>query len=153
MCIRDSAARGVNHYQRAGKPPGWDKTGRLWGHTGTWPIGEPVAGSNSREEFWRFRRLVRSWRVADARAELLLAVDEKGRRAARRRVASGRRMLRCNDRVLSQVRGVSEWIPEGLGMALLLMAAGDAGGAREAASAAPRAPRAPRRQEPTIEYF
>ena len=36
------AARGVRHYQRQGKPAGWDKTGRLWGHGGDWPAVEPL---------------------------------------------------------------------------------------------------------------
>lgn len=148
------AARGVAHYQRHGKPEGWEKTGRLWGHTGDWSLIEPAEVTVTRAEFYRFRRLVRSWRVADARSELLEASDLARGAAARRRLASARHMLRSNDRVISGVRGVSEWIPEDLGMALLLTAAGDAEGARAASrEAGARAPRAPRRQELTIERF
>ena len=39
------ASRGVTHYQRNPKniPPEWSKkTGRVWGHTGDWPISEPM---------------------------------------------------------------------------------------------------------------
>lgn len=121
------AARGVAHYQRQGKPPGWDTTGRLWGHTGTWPMVEPAEVDLTRQEFYRFRRLVRSWRVADARAQLKEARTLSDERAARRRVRSARRMLRSTDPDLSRVRGVSEWIPESLGLDLLDVAAGEWG--------------------------
>lgn len=107
------AARGVTHYQRAGKPAGWETTGRLWGHMGDWPEVEPLRADLTREEYHRFRRLVRSWRIADARA----AGDW-------RRLRYARRMLACNDRALSTVRGVSEWIPEHLAVDLLTLIAG-----------------------------
>lgn len=147
------ASRGVGHYQRQGKPSGWEKTGRLWGHFGDWPTEEPAEVTLTRAEFYRFRRLVRSWKVAQFRQELREAPDLARRVAARRHLVYARRMLRCNDRSISWARGVSEWIPDDLGMVLLLVAAGDARAAREAATAAPRAPRAPRRQELTVEYF
>ncbi len=148
------ASRGVGHYQRQGKPPGWEKTGRLWGHFGDWSNAEPVGVRLTRREFFRFRRLVRSWRVADARQQLREARNLVEVVAARRRIRFARRMLACNDRALSEVRGVSEWIPEHLGMVLLLLAAGDAEGAREAAQAAPRrALRPPARQGLTVEHF
>lgn len=126
------AARGVDHYQRQGKPPGWDTTGRLWGHTGEWPMVEPAEVDLTRQEFYRFRRLVRSWRVADARAQLKEARTDGEERAARRRVRSARRMLRSTDPDLSRVRGVSEWIPERLGLDLLAIAAGEWGSAARA---------------------
>lgn len=111
------ASRGVNHYQRQGSPPGWEKTGRLWGKTGTWPVGEPAEAHISREEFWRFRRLVRSWRVAQAR----LAVQEYGQ-SRRKLIGRARRMLKNPDPDLSPLRAVSEWIPEDLGYKLLDLA-------------------------------
>lgn len=115
------AARGVAHYQRQGKPAGWEKTGRLWGYGGSWPIDEPMRFDLDRAGGFRLRRLVRSWRVADARAalrrqELHPARDPELQaerlRAARRRVRSARRMLRCSDPRLSAVRGASEWVSE-----------------------------------------
>lgn len=101
------AARGVGHYQRAGEaiPPGWrGYTGRMWGHRGSWPVGGlPVRytldGKEGDGAFFAFRRLVRAWRVADAR-----------RSGDCRRIASARRMLRCPNRAKSEVRGVSEWL-------------------------------------------
>jgi len=94
------ASRGVKHYQRQGKPEGWEKTGRLWGYGGEWPVSPPVEGMLTTEEYHRVRRMVRNWAVADARA-----------RGDWRGVAYLRRMLKCSDRMLSTVRGVSEWVP------------------------------------------
>lgn len=105
------AARGVGHYQRQGRPDAWAKTGRLWGHTGAWPVVEPHREELSWPEFWRFRRLARSWRIADARGDVRAAVTSEARRAALRRLRYARRMLASPDPQLSRVRGVSEWIP------------------------------------------
>lgn len=121
------AARGVGHYQRQGKPDGWAKTGRLWGHTGRWPITEPLDVTLTREQFYRFRRLVRQWRVADARRELKEAANLRQAAQGRRRVRSARRMLRCADPDLSRVRGVSEWISESVGLDLLNVIAESSG--------------------------
>jgi hypothetical protein len=99
------AARGVQHYQRNGKPEGWEKTGRLWGYGGPWEMDEPMVLDAEYGAYWRFRRLVRAWRIADARSEPNL---EK-RRA---RIPYARRMLKSNDRKLSSGRGVSDWVPE-----------------------------------------
>lgn len=106
------ASRGVAHYQRQGTPQGWTATGRLWGKGGSWPVSEPVVAVISDTTMRRVRRLVRSYVIADARAAALQA--RPGSAEARRawaRVAWARRMLRCNDRGLSAVRGMSEWVP------------------------------------------
>lgn len=108
------AARGAAHYQRQGKPEGWEKTGRLWGYTGSWPIAEPMKHDMSLPAYWRYRRLVRSWRIANARA----AGDP-------RRIKYARRMLECHDPKLSPVRGVSEWIPEEVNMGFLVLLAAE----------------------------
>ena len=105
------ASRGVAHYQRRGTPAGWTKTGRLWGGR-TWPVVEPVEAVITDVTMRRVRRLVRSYVVADARTAALKA--RPGSVEARRawaRVSWARRMLRCNDRGLSAVRGMSEWVP------------------------------------------
>jgi hypothetical protein len=112
------AARGAAHYQRQGKPAGWEKTGRLWGHTGAWPEEEPMRFDVPQAAFFRYRRLVRSWRLADARSE-----SDPVTRA--RRVRSARGMLRCNDRTLSEVRGISEWIDQGTLLGFLALLAGE----------------------------
>lgn len=118
------AARGVQHYQRQGKPAGWETTGRLWGYGGSWPAVEPLEVIVNHQEFYRFRRLVRSWRVADARAGLDRAMDHTARKQALRRLVYARGMLRTSDRALSRYRGVSEWIPEHLALAMLDVACG-----------------------------
>lgn len=102
------AARGVKHYQRNAEniPEGWQaRTGRVWGKSGDWPIREAVRINLQDQHgdggWFAFRRLVRSWRVAEARA-----ADDAYR------LRSARSMLRCEDQSLSRVRGVSEWIPQ-----------------------------------------
>ena len=109
------AARGVAHYQRTSEniPEGWQKkTGRVWGKSGDWPVRDAVEFHLEDQRgdggWFAFRRLVRSWRKADARAE-----------GSRHRIAQARRMLKCSDRSLSRVYGVSEWISQDLTAALL----------------------------------
>jgi len=92
------SSRGVMHYQRAGKPSGWESSGRLWGAVGDWPVEEPAQAELTREQGFRLRRLLRDRAVADARAK-----------QDWRRVALLRRSLKCSDVVMSQVRGISHW--------------------------------------------
>jgi hypothetical protein len=112
--VSKHAARGVKHYQRCieNVPPAWQlKTGRMWGKWGDWPVQVGVRvlvqGSEGDGGFYAFRRMVRSWRVADARASGEL-----------RRLQLARTMLRCPDRRTSSVRGYSEWIPQALQLAM-----------------------------------
>lgn len=96
------ASRGVMHYQRSPEniPNGWkNKTGRVWGHTGDWPLVDPEKIQLSEAEFFRYRRIVRSWRKADARAS-----------NNRFRIKTARTMLKDNHAERSKLRGVSEWI-------------------------------------------
>lgn len=98
------AQRGLFHYQRTPEavPVHWGgKTGRMWGKLGNWPIWENVRLAVSGDCYHKFRRIVRAWRIADARSS-----------GCRRRIRSARRMLKCNDRPLSAVRGLSEWLPD-----------------------------------------
>jgi hypothetical protein len=106
------ASRGVAHYQRQGKPAGWQSTGRLWGHGGAWPTVPPVHGVVDDPTFRRMRRMVRAYVIAESRAALLAArPGTKAHTDARRRLTWARRMLRCNDPGLSAVRGFSGWVP------------------------------------------
>lgn len=108
------ASRGVAHYQRQGKPAGWEKTGRLWGHGGSWPSSEPVQGVLTQQEYHRVRRMVRRYAIAQARSSALRyeALGERGKAAAAwDSVGWLRTMLACHERGLSSVRGVSEWVP------------------------------------------
>ena len=97
------ASRGLSHYQRSNEniPAGWVKTGRMWGKLGDWPESIPKKFTLSEEAFFKYRRLVRSWRLANCRA----AND-------RRRVLQARKMLQHSDSELSRLRGVSEWIDQ-----------------------------------------
>lgn len=104
--VAKHAARGTRHYQRsqAGLPPAWQGvTGRMWGHRGVWPLGEKqtvcLEGREGDGGYFAFRRLIRSWRLADARKS-----------GNRYRIVAARRMLKCPERARSATRGVSEWI-------------------------------------------
>lgn len=121
--VSKHAARGVKHYQRdsANIPIGWKKTGRVWGYGGSWDLrealqvnlqarypGERPGGECGDGGYYAFRRLVRSWRIADARLSGNVY-----------RLKTARQMLRCHEKALSSVRGVSEWIPEPLAVAFI----------------------------------
>lgn len=108
------ASRSVAHYQRQGMPPGWEKTGRLWGVRGDWPTAEPMQFDLSKPAWWRYRRMMQAWRLADARKER----DPK-RRAERIRTARRMFQAKNGDRKLSEVRGTSEWVPEHVQVAFL----------------------------------
>lgn len=115
------AARGVKHYQRQGRPSGWESTGRLWGKGGEWPADEPMRYDLDMAGYHRYRRLVRSWRIASVRLELAAARDEKQRQKCSRRLQLARRMLACNQPRLSAVRGISDWVPESTSAAFVAL--------------------------------
>lgn len=105
--VAKHASRGASHYQRSSDaiPELWKgKTGRMWGKRGDWPVMLPnrfyLDGKHGDGAWFAFRRLVRSWRVADAR----VAQDWK-------RLRKAREMFNSSDRRKSEVRGYSEWIP------------------------------------------
>lgn len=104
------ASRGAKHYQRSSEsiPPGWKKTGRMWGKWGDWDIADPSRFYVSRQANWSYRRLVRSYRKSVSR--------DDGNGFA---IKASRRMLKCNLRTLSEVRGTSGWVPEAVTMQLL----------------------------------
>lgn len=114
------AARGVSHYQRCADnvPEGWKrKTGRVWGYTGDWPVQEAVRFNLQDQHgdggWFAYRRLIRSWRRADARSS-----------GDRYRIRSARQMLRCSDQTRSRLIGFMEWIPFEVNMALIGNVAG-----------------------------
>ena len=105
------AQRGMYHVQRHPDsiPPDWGKTGRMWGKTGDWPDDFKLRIETANPGYHAYRRIVRSWRVAQARK-----IKTRNLRSAKYRkqaIMSAKTMLRCHDRLLSTVRGVSEWIP------------------------------------------
>jgi hypothetical protein len=102
------SARGVRHYQRATVPDAWASgTGRLWGTSGAWPLREELV-EVSFPAYWRFRRSLRNWMIADARS-----------RGDFRRAAWLRRLLSDPNRSRSAVRGIGEFCPESVSHALL----------------------------------
>lgn len=113
--VSKHAARGVRHYQRSPEnvPEAWKmKTGRMWGKWGDWPVREKIRlllqDQHGDGGWFAWRRLVRGWRVADARAK-----------GDVRRVRMAKRMWHCNEQPLSRVRGVREWIPQDVTLAML----------------------------------
>lgn len=131
------------------KPEQWgSKTGRVWGHTGDWPRieGQPIKCND--RSFFMARRMAKNWRIAEARAELQqkrnkvpavpigfdlsritwpdgksrpngLTDRERGRLAGTWRLRAARGLLKCNERVRSELRGVSEWISAGLMLTMI----------------------------------
>lgn len=133
------AARGVAHYQRQGMPSGWEKTGRLYGFRGEWPFADPEEARPTQAGYWRLRRLVRSWRVANARAAhaaLPPGASEEAARSARRRITSARSALASGSRRHSAVRGMSEWVPEDVALTFLAILAAEGLLVRETAEEA-----------------
>jgi len=117
------ASRGADHYQRANKPMQWAKTGRVWGKGGDWPTNETLI-EIPYYLIHIMRRLIRNWRLADARQLLPVQFGDTkilpdsplyrefvpgGFRDAKR-IKSARKLLKVNDRKKSSVRGMSEWI-------------------------------------------
>jgi hypothetical protein len=100
------ASRGLSHYQRSPDniPKAWrGRSGRMWGHWGDWPTREPLRVEVPPQAAHRYRRIIRGWRIANARAE-------QNPDTRRRRIVSARRMLKCAEKNLSTVRGTSEWL-------------------------------------------
>lgn len=116
------AARGHKHYQRdkSGIPDGWVKTGRVWGHVGEWPVDEVERWEVDERAYFRIRRIARGLAVSDARTPIpvLLNSSSGGKVDSGMRFVDGsrlrwaRNMLKHNDRELSRLSGVSEWLPK-----------------------------------------
>ena len=101
--VSKHAARGVNHYQRSPEniPEHWkQKTGRMWGKIGTWPTIPFAEVYLADSTFFMFRRIVKRWRIADARAS-----------NNKKRIKSAKKLLQVSEK-LGRVLGVSEWLPE-----------------------------------------
>jgi hypothetical protein len=104
------AVRGLQHYQRSSEnmPSSWSKTGRMWGHGGDWPVVPELRIEFDNPAYYAFRRIVRGWRLAGARA----AGDAN-------RVRAARRMLRSKQEPLGRVRGPSEWCEESVTLTIV----------------------------------
>lgn len=131
------ASRGVYHYQRNAEniPKGWQgRTGRVWGKSGDWPTDTPIELHIDRTSFFRMRRVARRLRIAEARANVeakrlhwLRNLKPEERRFAAmhaplhvqyrqchayKPLTAARRMLKRNERKLSNVCGLNSWINE-----------------------------------------
>lgn len=120
------ASRGAAHYQRQRHqlPSNWQSTGRMWGVRGAWPT-ERQEYEVSRQVFFRFRRLMRSYLERSAWEDLRRATargDTQRIRRSRARVRYLRRFLSTGDRKTSEVRAIAEWIGPEIRDQLLLAA-------------------------------
>ena len=97
------AARGVRNYQRSPEniPPGWHKTGRMWGHLGDWPTVDTDRIDIDWPAFFQYRRSLIRYAIAKARKQGDLA-----------RVRYLRTYLQHSDADRSRTRGLSEWAPQ-----------------------------------------
>jgi len=111
------AARSVANYQRnpANIPAGWKRTGRMWGYVGNWPTSDELEVRMNHAAFFRYRRLVIRYQIAKARA----AGDW-------RRVRFLSQYLQVAPEV-SQHRGIGEWVPQRLQMAMMASVAAQEG--------------------------
>lgn len=124
MYLAKHAARGVAHYQRQieNMPEDWKyRSGRVWGHDRSLPLREQEDVECDYPAFHRFRRLVRRWRLAEARS----IKDYDRRRAA---IVQARSCLKCPRPDISPYRGVSAWIPSDVASQLLDVAVSMNGG-------------------------
>jgi len=120
------ASRSVQHYQRSFgvMPKGWQKTGRMWGKSGDWPVFE-LTGKISTAVFFKLRRFCNRYQIAEARAAVVRQ-RERGRRhtgsafiddiqkllaLSVKRHKHLRRSLVRNDRFIARIVPLSEWVP------------------------------------------
>jgi hypothetical protein len=99
------AARSVSNYQRSrsGIPAQWQgKTGRMWGHLGSWPVSEPKEVEVEGRTFCQFRRLMLRYQVGKAR-----------RQGDHERVRYLRRYRSHAPKLTSRVQALPRvWVPE-----------------------------------------
>lgn len=108
--ISKHSSRGVDHYQRQGKPEGWETTGRLWGVAGDWPVLAPIEVELEAHQFHEYRRHVRRYQRAQLRA---VGAHRAARMVGHRHGAKDG----------GAYMGVSGWIPEHVSLTLVELAA------------------------------
>lgn len=117
--VAKHGAKSLHAAQRENLPAvGWDSPGRVWGYgpRSGWPPAAqraPMRFEMSQRAFWRYRRLFRSYAIAQAR----MGRRDKGYGA---RIAAARRMLRAPQE-MSPYRGCSGWIPESVQLSFVGM--------------------------------
>lgn len=108
--VSKHASRGVRHYQHEGAPEGWEKTGRLWGRGGDWPIEEPEELELTPKQYVIFRGMVWDWMLADMERR---EVDPEFVEVTRSRWANPEH---------GNAHGVAGWIPGHVSYSLYLAA-------------------------------
>lgn len=108
--VSKHASRGIDHYQRQGAPEGWEKTGRLWGSFGEWPVVGAIELELHGPQFYRYRRLMYGYQ-----RRRLIALGVKPYRAKR---IGGR----ARDQDKGAFMGVSGWIPEDVALSFVDLA-------------------------------
>ena len=98
------AARGKDNYQRhnTNAPAGWrESTGRVWGKGGDWIQIEPIPIENlKKRSIWALRRSQR--RLAESQAR---------RSQNWKWLVAARNSLKHPDKGISQVKGITTWLP------------------------------------------
>lgn len=107
------ASRGVEHYQRQGMPDGWEKSGRLWGKGGEWPVEESEDWDIDDATFAQYRRMVRRYQ----RSRLVAVGAFRASRMVGRR---------HGDRESGRMMGVSGWLSGESSYRLLMLASNQA---------------------------
>lgn len=111
-CAKHSG-RSAAHYQRGGMPDGWETSGRLWGHSRFgWPRWQ-LRYELELRDMWKLRRLLKSWRKADAckpvRHTTRCATRSSCRceQLRRRRIVRARKLYQGDGR---EMWGTTEWV-------------------------------------------
>lgn len=109
LYLASHCARGVKHYQRdaANIPQGWQKTGRMWGKSGEWPVSSTELPFTE-AAYFMLRRFIRSYVLSKHRTELATG---KHQERTLKRIRYVRRKLNRGSERLSRVISVSEWCP------------------------------------------
>lgn len=108
--VSKHAARGAAHYQRniASLPTQWRSTGRVWGKSGQWSQIDPKRLEMAPTAFYAYRRLIRKFKLNKAK-----------RTGTTAEIHYAKNMLKCHEKGLSAVRGVSEWVPSEVNLAIV----------------------------------
>lgn len=98
--VSKHVGRSETHYQRQGMPPGWEKSGRVWGKFGEWQTHDETSYELLRWSYFQVRREMKKYALAQARSRQ----DWKA-------VSRIRRWYNCGSKTRSQVTGAGAWAP------------------------------------------
>lgn len=121
--VSKHASRGMKHYQREAHsmPKGWQKTGRMWGKGGDWPVGSESFRTDIKT-YWKFRRLLKNYLLSVNQSKIKHAGRYNSDRVYRKYVRNKvflRKRLKNNKRKMSEVQGINDWVPDHVSYELL----------------------------------